>query len=60
MLWIVGGDEVLKRFVVSRPSVSGGASAREWVMNGAQVKVFDDIEAAQKVAKRLNRWANIA
>lgn len=53
--WIVGGDDVLKRFIVSRPAPNGGASAREWVMKGREVKVFDERAQADRVAARLNK-----
>ena len=55
--WIVGGDDVLKRFTVNRPARTGGLSAREWVMDGDRVKVFHDRDKAQKVADKYNRWA---
>jgi hypothetical protein len=58
--WIVGavgGDDVLKRFIVSRPARTGGLSAREWVMDGELVKVFDERKDAQKAADKYNKYS---
>ena len=55
-LWIVGGDDVLHRFIVSREFTGGGIMAREWIMSGEYVKVFRSREAAEKSARRLNKY----
>lgn len=54
--WEVGGDDVLKRLTVSRQvRTNETASAREWVMDGDRVMVFDERDEAQKTADKLNR-----
>jgi hypothetical protein len=52
--WIVGGDDVLSRFVISRPA-GGGCCSREWIMDGELVKLFDDKETAITRCKNLNK-----
>lgn len=57
--WIVGGDDVLSRFVVSRlvrPNDKQTNRAREWIMKGKQVKVFTSREKAEKCAASINRY----
>lgn len=59
--WIVGGDEVLKRFVISRlarPDDKQANSAREWKLDrsGIKVKVYEDKEEADRVCKNLNKY----
>ena len=53
--WIVGskgGDDVLKQFIVSR-LIDSKRCAREWIMDGDFVKVFDERAEAEKVAKKI-------
>jgi hypothetical protein len=52
--WIVGGDDVLSRFVISRPA-GGGCCSRQWIMDGELVKVFNDKEEAIALCKKLNK-----
>ena len=61
-LWIVGsvgGDDVIGEYVVSRPCRNregeSGQCARDWIMNGNQVKVFLSKHEAQKVADKCNQ-----
>ena len=49
-----GGDDILKQFIVSR-AVNPKTSAREFILNGSLVKIFDERTKAQTKADRLNR-----
>ena len=57
--WIVGGDDILHRFVVSRlarPNDEQTNCAREWIMEGRKVKEFTSHGKAEKCAKANNRF----
>jgi hypothetical protein len=51
--WIVGTNGVHGYWISRR--VSKNVTAREWVMNGKQVRIFNSEEVATKRAKGLNR-----
>lgn len=52
--WTVGGDDILKRYTVSR-LVAPQRTARIWFTRHERVVVFDNRTKAEQLAKRLNR-----